>query len=160
MLIGGIVHSNLQPKWKHCWPHSVNFKHNKQFSIKQCLSCEEHLTNTRKEDFIKKTKNNTFGPSYLGSKSGRNPEIKNAFFPTTTKRTTSGRSNLIGTRVEDIMIVTKKSPAKDGECGVCFLNYYSAIYMGGKNVTGCAARNILVPWATRWCERQDAVLLW
>jgi len=62
-------------------------------------------------------------------KTWKKPEIKNVLSPTTTKRTASGESNLIGTRTEETLTVTKKSPAVDEECDFCFVNYYTAKYM-------------------------------
>ena len=60
--------------------------------------------------------------------SDQNPEEtrnKKNLSPTMTKRTTSGQSNLTGTRTEGRLIVAKKSPAKDEECDRCFLNHYT-----------------------------------
>jgi len=51
-------------------------------------------------------------PPYLGSKSAKKTEIKNGRSPTTTKQTTSGESNLIGTRTEQTLTVTEKKNRK------------------------------------------------
>ena len=57
---------------------------------------------------------------------------KKCLFPATTKRTTSGPSNLSGARREERL--TRKSPADDDECGGCFLIHCTDHSM--KKVTG------------------------
>jgi hypothetical protein len=65
------------------------------------------------------------------------PKIKKCF-PTVTRRTTSGQSNLTGARAEERFFVTSKS--SDNMPGVIFLfNYYTA--KSKKKVRGCPARN-------------------
>jgi hypothetical protein len=61
------------------------------------------------------TKN--FRPTLSPVKIWQKLNIKILFFPTTTKRTTNGQSNLIDTKAEGRVIVTKKSEALDDECG-------------------------------------------
>jgi hypothetical protein len=70
------------------------------------------------------------------------PEIKKkSIFPTTTKRTTSSPSNLIGTRIGDRSIVTKIMPEKNEEGDLRFLNYYTGKFM--KKWRLVVARNII-----------------
>jgi len=59
---------------------------------------------------------------------------KRVSFSSNNKRTASSPSNLSGTRTEERLTVTRKSPAKDDECGGCFLNDYTDQSM--KKVTG------------------------
>jgi hypothetical protein len=61
-------------------------------------------------------------PPDFRSKPGRNRKQK-FLLPIETKRTTCGQSNLIGTRIEERLIVTKKSPTMDEECDCNLLNY-------------------------------------
>jgi hypothetical protein len=65
---------------------------------------------------------------------------KKCLFPT-TKRTTSGQINLIGTRAEDRIIVTKF--ANRGQRVWFLLLKILQCQIYEKNVTGCAARSVM-----------------
>ena len=65
---------------------------------------------------------------------------KKCLFLTMAKRTTSGQSNFVGTRMEESTFVTK-TIANKGWWVFCFLNY--SLPNLWKNVTGCVARNAL-----------------
>jgi hypothetical protein len=57
-------------------------------------------------------------------------------------------------------MLKKKSPAKDDECGVSFLNYYTAKSMK-KEVTRCVARNVMSGTTTyALVRKQEAIHLW
>jgi hypothetical protein len=103
-------------------------------SVKKFLPTPEKKTSSRK----RKTK---YSVHLTSDQNLEEPEIKGCIFPTKTKQTSSGESNLVNTTTENRLIFTNKTPEKDDECGSCFLNYYTANSM--KNVARFVARTVM-----------------
>ena len=90
LFINGNAHSDLRSQRKHCDASASTAASSSISSVKNVLPIPEKKTSRNR-------KAKSFGPHYLGSKSGRKPKQTNAFSQRRQNEPTSGQSNLTGT---------------------------------------------------------------
>lgn len=86
-------------------------------------------------------------------------EIKNVRSPTTTEPTASGESNLIGTRTEETLTVTKKSQAVKEKWNFLLHKLLHCQIYEKDDIMSYQNCNV-ISRSMCWCESQAVIYLW